>query len=294
MSVQLLIQQLINGVSIGGVYALMATGYALIYSLLGFSNWAHGDVAMVGAYIGILTLTTGAVPFWVAVIIAILGAGLVSILNERLAYRRIRNNNSPTMFLMIAAMGLSVTLQNAILVIVGPKFKTYPQIVPVKAVALGEIKIGTLDLLSLAIAAVALVALTFLINRTKFGLAVKAAASDMQVASLLGINVDKYIGLVFGLAGCLAGVAGVLLGMKYTVYPQMGNVALKAFIASVFGGLGSVPGAIVGALAIGVMEVLVSGYVHAGMRDLFTFSLLVAILLVRPRGLFGKNVEEKA
>jgi branched-chain amino acid transport system permease protein len=125
MSVQLLIQQLINGVSIGGVYALMATGYALIYSLLGFSNWAHGDVAMVGAYIGILTLTTGAVPFWVAVIIAILGAGLVSILNERLAYRRIRNNNSPTMFLMIAAMGLSVTLQNAILVIVGPKFKTF-------------------------------------------------------------------------------------------------------------------------------------------------------------------------
>lgn len=290
----MLVQQLINGISIGGVYSLMATGYALIYSLLGFSNWAHGDVAMVGAYIGFLSFATARLPFPLAVVVAILGAGVLSALNERIAYRRIRKNNSPTMFLMIAAMGVSVVLQNAVLVIIGPKFKTYPQVIPVKAIEIGNVHVGVLDVISLVIAFVSILILSLLISRTKFGLAVRAAASNMRVASLLGINVDKYIGLVFLLAGCFAGTAGVLLGMKYTVYPQMGNIALKAFIASVFGGLGSIPGAIVGALVIGIMEVMVSGYVSAGLRDLFTFSLLVAILLIRPQGLFGKLVEEKA
>ncbi|MDX9863648.1 MAG: branched-chain amino acid ABC transporter permease [Anaerolineaceae bacterium] len=287
-------QQLVNGISVGSIYALMATGYALIYSLLGFSNWAHGDIGMIGAYIGFFSLATFNLPVWLALIVAVAGAGLVSVISERLAYRRIRNNNSPTMFLMIAAMGVSITLQNFVLVTVGSKFKTYPQILPVKAISVGGIYIGMLDLISFSVSLLVILFLYFLIERTKFGLAVKAAASDMQVASLLGINVDKYIGLVFLLAGSLAGVSGVLLGMKYTVYPQLGNFALKAFIASVFGGLGSVPGAIVGALFIGIMEVFVAGYVSAGLRDLFTFTLLIAVLVIRPTGLFGKDIQDKA
>jgi branched-chain amino acid transport system permease protein len=287
-------QQLVNGLSVGSIYALMATGYALIYSLLGFSNWAHGDIGMIGAYIGFFALAAGQLPFPVAVILAIFGAGLVSVISERLAYRRIRQNNSPTMFLMIAAMGLSVALQNAVMVTVGSKFKTYPQVLPVRSVAVGDVHIGVLDLISFIVSILAIIILYFLIERTKFGLAVKAAASDMQVASLLGINVDKYIGLVFLLAGALAGTSGVLLGMKYTVYPQLGNFALKAFIASVFGGLGSVTGAIVGALFIGIMEVFVAGYVSAGMRDLLTFALLIAVLVIRPTGLFGKDIQDKA
>jgi branched-chain amino acid transport system permease protein len=272
----------------------MATGYALIYSLLGFSNWAHGDVAMLGAYIGFTSIVSLRFPFWVSILMAVLGAGIVSILNERLAYRRIRNNNSPTMFLMIAAMGLSVTFQNLIIVVMGPKFKMFPPVIPVKAISIGGVKLGVLDLFSLIIAFFALVILEILISKTKFGLAVRAASSNMNTASLLGINVDKYIMLVFFLAGALAGAAGILLGMKYTVYPQMGNVALKAFIASVFGGLGSVQGAIIGALSIGIMETFISGYVHSGLRDLFTFGLLIAILLIKPSGLFGKIVEDKA
>jgi branched-chain amino acid transport system permease protein len=287
-------QQLVNGLSVGSIYALMATGYALIYSLLGFSNWAHGDIGMIGAYIGFFALAAGQLPFPVAVILAIFGAGLVSVISERLAYRRIRQNNSPTMFLMIAAMGLSVALQNAVMVTVGSKFKTYPQVLPIKSIAVGDVHIGLLDLISFVVSILAIIILYFLIERTKFGLAVKAAAADMQVASLLGINVDKYIGLVFLLAGTLAGTSGVLLGMKYTVYPQLGNFALKAFIASVFGGLGSVTGAIVGALFIGVMEVFVAGYVSAGMRDLLTFALLIAVLVIRPTGLFGKDIQDKA
>ena len=287
-------QQIVNGISVGSIYALMATGYALIYSLLGFSNWAHGDIAMVGAYLGFLFVAALHLPWWAALILALLGAGLLSVISERLAYRKIRKNNSPTMFLMIAAMGLSVALQNFVLVTVGSKFKTYPQILPIKAIEIGGVYIGLIDLISFIVSVIVIIYLYYLIEKTKFGLAVKAAATNMQVASLLGINVDKYISLVFLLAGALAGLSGVFLGMKYTVYPQLGNFALKAFIASVFGGLGSVPGAIVGALFIGLMEVFVAGYVSAGLRDLFTFSLLIAVLVIRPTGLFGKDIQDKA
>lgn len=287
-------QQIVNGISVGSIYALMATGYALIYSLLGFSNWAHGDIAMVGAYLGFLFVATLHLPWWAALVLALLGAGLLSVISERLAYRKIRKNNSPTMFLMIAAMGLSVALQNFVLVTVGSKFKTYPQILPIKAIEIGGVYIGLIDLISFLVSVIVIIYLYYLIEKTKFGLAVKAAATNMQVASLLGINVDKYISLVFLLAGALAGLSGVFLGMKYTVYPQLGNFALKAFIASVFGGLGSVPGAIVGALFIGLMEVFVAGYVSAGLRDLFTFSLLIAVLVIRPTGLFGKDIQDKA
>lgn len=286
-------QQIINGISVGGIYALMATGYALIYSLLGFSNWAHGDIAMVGAYLGFLFVGPLHLPWYLSLILALLGAGLLSLVSERLAYRKIRNSNSPTMFLMIAAMGLSVALQNFVMVTVGSKFKTYPQILPVKTVEVGGLYIGLLDLISLFISLLVVFILYYVIERTKFGLAVKAAAANMQVASLLGINVDKYISLVFLLAGSLAGLSGVLLGMKYTVYPQLGNFALKAFIASVFGGLGSVPGAIIGALLIGLLEVFVAGYISSGLRDFFVFALLIIVLVIRPTGLLGKDIQEK-
>lgn len=291
---QMLLQELINGISVGGIYALMATGYALVYSLLGFSNWAHGDVAMLGTYIGFLALTLGRFPFWLCAIFAIAGAGIISTLNEKLVYKKIRNNNAPTMFLMIAAMGLSITFQNFIIVFYSPKFKMFPPVVPVESINFLGAKIGVLDMSSLIIAFGVLILLQLLITKTKFGLAVRAASSNMNTASLLGINIDRYIMYVFFLAGSLAGVAGLLYGMKYTLYPQMGNVAFKAFIASVFGGLGSVKGAVIGALTIGILEVFVSGYVNSALRDLVTYILLVAVLLIKPSGLFGKAVQEKA
>lgn len=290
----MLMQQLVNGISVGGIYAMISIGYALIYSLLGFSNWAHGDVAMIGAYIGVVAFATIQLPFPIALIIAIAGAGLLSLLNERVAYRKIRKNNSPTMFLMIAAMGLSTILQNFIIVTVGPKFLTYPKVVETTTMKIGNIRIGVLDALSLLIVAISIVVLIFLLNKTKFGLALKACASNIAVASVLGINVDFYVAMTFFLAGSYAGLAGVLLGMKYTVYPQIGNVSLKAFIASIFGGLGSVPGAIIGGLFIGIMEGLITAFVSPGLRDVFTFALLIIVLLIRPSGLFGKTVSQKA
>ncbi len=290
----MLAQQLINGVSVGGVYSLLATGYALIYSLLGFSNWAHGEVAMLGAYIAVMSVVTVKMPFIPALVLAVTGAALISFVNERIFYRRIRTNNSPTMFLMIAAMGLSTTYKNLIVVLVGPKFKYFPSILTVESVEFFGLTVGVLDILSIVVSIAAIFLLDFLIHHTKFGLGVRACASDSVTSELLGVNVNKYILIVFLLAGALAGCAGVLLGMKYTVYPSLGNVALKAFIASVFGGLGSIRGAVLGAFTIGILETLVSAYISSGLRDLFTFGLLVAILLLRPEGLLGKSVEQKS
>jgi len=288
------LQQIVNGLSVGSVYALIASGYSLIYSLLGFSNWAHGDIAMVGAYVALIAQTSGHVPFWLAVVLAIAGAGCVSMLSDVVAYRRIRNNHSPKMFLMIAAMGLSITFQNLIMVTVGPRFRTYGDVIPVRSIRLGGISLGVLDLLTMGIIVVALIALGLLIGRTKFGLGVRAASSNMETASVMGVDVNLYIRLVFLLAGVFAGMAGVLLGLKYNIYPTMGNIALKAFIACVVGGLGSVPGAILGGVTIGVMEALVGGFISSGLRDAFTFALLITILLVRPSGLLGKNIVDKA
>ncbi len=288
------LQQLINGISVGGVYALIASGYALIYSLLGFSNWAHGEVAMLGAYFALTAVTAIELPFALAALIGIAGAGIISVLNERLAYKRIRDNKSPTMFLMIAAMGLSTTFQNGAMLLFGAKFKMFPSVLPISSINIGGAVIGVLDLFSLAVAAVALIVLELIINRTKFGLGVRAVASNSYTAGLLGVNTDLMFTFVFLLAGVLAGAAGVLLGLKYNVSHTMGDIGLKAFIASVFGGLGSVRGAIIGALLIGVIETMVSGYLNSGLRDLITFSLLIAILLIKPSGLMGRTVEEKA
>jgi branched-chain amino acid transport system permease protein len=288
------LQQLVNGISVGGIYAMLSIGYALIYSLLGFSNWAHGDVAMVGAYIGFLAFATIKMPFPIALVVAVAGAGLLSLLNERLAYRRIRKNNSPTMFLMIAAMGVFNRVAEFHHCHCWSKFLTYPKVVAVTTMKIGNIHMGVLDAASLVVVLISIIILIFLLNKTKFGLAVKACSSNLAIASILGINVDFYVAMVFFLAGSYAGLAGVLLGLKYTVFPQLGNVSLKAFISSVFGGLGSVPGAIVGGLFIGIMEGMITAFVSPGLRDLFTFGFLIIVLLIRPSGLFGKNISQKA
>lgn len=290
----ILFQQMITGIAIGSVYALIASGYALVYSLLDFSNWAHGEVCMLGAYGCFMAALIPNLPFAISALIGICGAAAVSFLNELAAYRRIRKNGSPNMFLMIAAMGLSTTYQNLANVIWGSKFKQLPKIFSVNAVNVGGVYIGTTDMLCLAVALVVLVALLLIINKTRFGLHVRAVACSGRTARILGIRIDRVIALVFLLAGSLAGLAGIMYGMKYNVYPTMGNVGLKAFIASVIGGLGSVPGAIIGALLLGFIETVVSGYISSGMRDLISFSLLILILLVRPAGLFGVDVQEKA
>jgi branched-chain amino acid transport system permease protein len=291
---KILIQQMITGISVGSIYALIASGYALVYSLLDFSNWAHGEVCMLGAYVCFMATTISALPYWLSCLIGIGGAALISFFNEKIAYRTIRNHGSPNMFLMIAAMGLSTTYQNLANVIWGSKFKQLPKIFSVTTINLNGIYIGTTDMVSLVVAVIVLIVLLLIIQKTKFGLQVRAVACSSRTAGLLGVKIDRVIAFVFMLAGALAGLAGIMYGMKYNIYPTMGNVGIKAFIASVIGGLGSVPGAITGAVLLGLIETVVSGYISSGLRDLISFSLLILILLVRPSGLFGVDVQEKA
>ena len=290
----MLLQQIITGISIGGIYALLATGYSLIYSLLDFSNWSHGEFAMVGAYVAIVFSNILGTPFVIAAMLGVAGGALVSFLTERVVYRRIRSTGGPNMFLMIGAMGMSNVFQQAANLIFTGQYRSYSFKLPVSTIELGGAYIGVLDLISLAITAVILVILIYVINKTKFGLNVRAIACNQKAARVLGIRVDQSIATVFLLAGSLAGAAGILYGMKYNVFPTMGNVGLKAFIASVIGGLGSVPGAIVGAVLLGVLETLVSAYISSSLRDFFSFALLIVLLLVKPSGLFGVDVQDKA
>lgn len=254
------LQQLVTGISVGGIYALLATGYSLIYSLLDFSNWAHGEFAMVSAYIAIVLSSFMGMPFVLAAVGGMAGGALVSFLCERFAYRRIRRNGAPNMFLMIAAMGLSNVFQQAANLIFSGQYRSYPFKLPVSTIKVASAYIGVLDLVSLAITAVIITILVYLINKTQFGLNVRAIACNAHAAKVLGVKVDRCIATVFVLAGALAGV----------------------------------PGAIVGAIILGVIETFVSAFISSSLRDFFSFALLIVLLLVKPSGLFGVDVQDKA
>jgi len=224
---------------------------------------------------------------------ALCSAGLAVIV-ERVAYRPLRLRNAPFLYFIISAMGASMFLENFVVATIGPTFKTYPTVLPRAPIEIGPIYIGRLDIMIFIISAVCLALLVYFLDRTKVGKAVQATAHNPRAAKLMGINTDSVITLVFAIGGFLAGVAGVMFGMKYTVYPQMGGITIKSFIAAVFGGLGSLPGAVIGSLLLGVIETLISGYFSSQFRDLISFTLLIAVLVFRPMGLAGKATEEKA
>ena len=289
-----ILQQIINGISIGCVYALIAVGYSLVYSILKFSNFAHGGVLMLGSYIGFFALKSAGMPFWLALPLAIVGAGLLAIVNERLAYRPIRMRNSPLLYLMISSLGASIFLENITIVTIGPTFRTYPEVFAIHPFILGDLSIGRLDVIIFGIAAVSVALLTWIVYGTRMGNAIRATSYNMRVASLMGISPDLVVAFVFFLAGASAGLGGVLFGIKYTVWPQMGILTLKAFVAAVVGGLGSLPGAVLGALVLGVTETFAAAFVSSAFRDLFSYALMIIIILVRPAGLLGTITEEKA
>lgn len=289
-----ILQQLINGLSIGSVYALMAVGYSLVYSIMNFSNFAHGGVIMLGAYFGFFFVTLYKMPFWVAFFGAGICSMLVAVLVERVAYKPLRARNAPFLYFMISAMGASMFMENFVIATIGPTFRTYPQVFPPQPFNLGGIYVGRLDMVMFVISCISLVALVYFIEFTKMGKAIQATAFNPKASALMGINTDFVTIVVFALGGFLAGIAGVLFGMKYTVYPQIGSITIKSFIAAVFGGLGSLPGAVIGSFILGILETLVSGYMMSQYRDLISFSLLILILVFKPMGLMGKSSEEKA
>lgn len=289
------IQQMINGLSLGAVYSLIAVGYSLVYSVLLFSNFAHGGFLVIGGYICYYALLSGGMNIWMASIAALVGAGLSAIAVERLAYRPIRERTPVTLYMLIASMGMSIVIENIFVVTIGGRFRALPPVIPTNPVNfLGIATTSAFDILSLVTAVVFLVALQLFIVKTKWGLAIRAASYNLRTAGLMGVNVNRLIAVVFFAAGLLAAVGGIFLSVRYTLYPQLGNaITIKAFIAAVIGGLGSLPGAVLGSLILGLAEMLTAGFISSQFRDLVVFGILIATLIVRPTGFFGKSVGEK-
>lgn len=291
---ELLIQQLFTGLSIGGIYALMAVGYSLIYSLLSFTNFAHSIAVTVGAYTGFYILSTISPKLFIALIIAILIGGIVSALIELISYRPLLNKGARRIYLLIAGLGLSTAGENLIIILFGGRFKAYPNILNISPISILGATVGSVDIIIIIVSVITLILVEVLIQKSKVGLAIRGAAFDLDVTSLMGVNVNQLILIVFMIAGSLAGLSGFFLGMKYTAYPALGQMTTKAFIGAVLGGLGSIPGAVLGASLLGIIETLISAYVSSSMRDIFSFSILIIVLIIKPNGFMGKNTEDKA
>lgn len=289
------IQQLINGLSVGSVYALMAVGYALIYSLLNFTNFAHSITVTIGAFTTFFFLTYAMENLFLGIVAGIAVAAILAAFIEFIAYRPLLKRNARRVYLMIIGLGISVMGDNLIIIAFSGRFRIFPVNFPAESIQILGANIGVVDLLIFFVSMAALLIVEWIIKKTKLGLAIRSASYSLEATSLMGVDTFKLILSIFLIAGSLAGVAGTLLGAKYTTYPSLGTFYTnKAFICAVFGDLGSLPGAVVGALILGVSEAMISAYVSTTLRDLFAYFLLIVILLIRPSGLLGKSSEDKA
>jgi branched-chain amino acid transport system permease protein len=302
-SVQTLLQQVVNGLTVGAVYALVALGYTMVFGVMKLINFAHGELFMLGAYFALTFLTTfglaglGGSP-WIGVLVStVLAAGLVAlvgVLIERVAYRPLRK--ATRLAPVVSALGVSIFLQNAVMVTYGANYKIFPEgLVPEKSWLVAGVNVGLMQVLILLISLVLMAVLYLFVQRTKLGTAIRAAALDHDTARLMGIDVDKIIRLIFVIGPALGAVAGVMVGLYYRqVNFVIGwTYGLKAFIAAILGGIGNIPGAMLGGILLGVLETLGAGYVSAAWKDAIAFVILIVILLVRPTGILGERVADK-
>ncbi len=286
-------QQLINGISLGSIYALIALGYTMIYGIIKLINFAHGDIYMIGAYFGFFATTQLGVGFIPAIIIAMAGAAVVGIIIERIAYRPMRN--APRIAILITAIGVSFLLEYGMILFVSPQPRTFPAVFTPTVYHMGPLVANSQQLVILISALILMVTLSYIVNSTKAGKAMRAVSFDADAARLMGINIDKVISMTFALGSALAAAGGVLVGVYYnSIDPLMGMMpGLKAFVAAVLGGIGIIPGAMMGGIILGVVEAMVSGFLSSTFRDAAAFGILILILLYKPAGLLGKNIREK-
>ena len=283
------------GFSLGSVYAIIALGYTMVYGIAKMLNFAHGDVIMVGAYIAFCSLQYWGLPPAVAVLVAVVVCTVLGIVIERLAYKPLRQASS--LAVLITAIGMSYLLQNSALLIWGSSPKSFPAMINLPMISLmgGELQISGTSILTISVCIVIMVLLTLFTNKTKLGKAMRVVSEDKGAAELMGINVNTTISLTFAIGSALAAIAGVLLCSAYpTLMPTTGSMpGIKAFTAAVFGGIGSIPGAMIGGILLGVIEILGKAYVSMELGDAFVFAVLIIVLLVKPTGLLGKKVHEK-
>ncbi|PYM60504.1 MAG: branched-chain amino acid ABC transporter permease [Candidatus Rokuibacteriota bacterium] len=282
---ELFAQLLLTGVVAGGSYALLAVGYTMVYGVLGFINFAHGDVAMIGAYLALVLSTSAGLPLPAAIVLAMAGAALLGVLVERVAYRPLRRAHR--LAPLISAIAVSLGLESVALLVWSADIRTF-HLPVVAGWQLGPLFVTPVQVVILVTAAVAMVLLQLLLTRTAIGKAIRATADNLPVAAIVGIDTDRVIGAVFALGSALAALAAALLALEANLHPTVGILmGIKAFAAVVLGGIGSVPGALVGGFAIGIAENLGVWYLPTVWKDAVAYAVLAAVLVVRPQGLFG-------
>jgi len=296
-----LLEQLTNGLAVGSIYALIALGYTMVYGVLKLINFAHGDLFTYGAYFGLTLLTSFLLHDRLGLglgllVLALMVMGLVAVVGvvlERAAYRPLRE--SPRLSAVVSALGASIFLQNALMLVYGARYQVYPDILPQDAVHVGPLSIPLVRIGVVAVSVVMMTVLYLFVQKTKIGTAIRAAAIDQGAARLMGIDVNRVIMLVFVIGPALGGAAGLLVGLYYgQISFTMGwTYGMKAFTAAILGGIGNIPGAMVGGLLLGVIEALGAAYLSVAWKDALAFAVLIVILIVRPSGLLGERVAEK-
>ena len=290
------ISYLVNGLSLGSVYAIIALGYTMVYGIAKMLNFAHGDIIMVGAYVALLSMTQAGMPPAAAVLAAAVICTVLGVVIERIAYKPLRNASS-SLAVLITAIGVSYLLQNLALLIFGANPQTFSSVITWKGLTLaeGELSISGVTIVTIAVCIVIMIALVTFVQKTKPGQAMRAVSEDKGAAQLMGINVNGTIALTFAIGSALAAIAGVLLCSAYqSLKPYTGVMpGIKAFVAAVFGGIGSIQGAFIGGLLLGIIEILGRAYISSQMADALVFAVLIIVLLVKPTGLLGKQIQEK-
>ena len=290
-----LLTNIVNGLSLGSVYAIIALGYTMVYGIAKMLNFAHGDVIMVGAYVCFCAMSYLGLPPLVGVLLAIVACTVLGIVVEKLAYKPLRN--APSLDVLITAIGVSYFLENAALLIWKSDPKTFPNIVDLPSVVLfdGQLTISAVTIVTILCCVAIAVGLTTFVNKTRMGKAMRACSEDRGAATLMGINVNATISLTFAIGSGLAAIAGVLMCSAYpTLVPTTGLMpGLKAFVAAVVGGIGSIPGAFIGGIVLGVIEIFAKAYIGTQLADAIVFAVLIVVLLIKPSGILGKTIREK-
>ncbi len=288
-----LIQTLISGLSLGSIYALIALGYTMVYGIAKMLNFAHGDVIMVGAYAVIVSVFSLHLPGVVAILLSVVVCAVLGVTIEFLAYRPLRQAQPLTV--LITAIGVSYFLQNIALLFFGSEQKAFPAIIKLPSVNLGGIQIDGITLATLAVTAIIMIGLTLFISKTRMGKAMRAVSEDKGAAELMGISVNRTITVTFAIGSALAAIASLFYGSAYVyIKPTTGSMpGIKAFTAAVFGGIGSIPGAMLGGILLGIIEQFSKTYISTLWADAIVFGVLVIVLVVRPTGLLGKKISEK-